>query len=69
MGSIPGLVHWVKGFSVAIAAAQIQFPAWELSYAIGVAIKKKRKKKKKKNVQRGRAESGADKLWDKKQSS
>ena len=47
MGSIPGLVHWVKGFSVAIAAAQIQFPAWELSYAIGVAIKEKRKKKKK----------------------
>ena len=47
MGSIPGPVQWVKGSSIATAAAQvtataqIQFLAQELPCATGVAIKKK----------------------------
>ena len=41
VNSIPGLVQWVKEFSIAAAAAQIQSLAQELPYAIGVAIKKK----------------------------
>ena len=47
--STPGQVQWVKGSDVAAALAQvapvawIQFLAWELSYAAGMAIKKKKK--------------------------
>ena len=33
-------MKWVKGFSVASAVAQIQSLAWELPYAVGVAVKK-----------------------------
>ena len=42
--------QWVKGSGVAAvaAAAQIQSLAWELPYAVSMAIKKKKKKKKKK---------------------
>ena len=32
-------VQWVKGSSFATAVAWIQFLAWELPYATGVAIK------------------------------
>ena len=38
MDSILGQVQWVKGSCVDIAAAHIQSLAWELPYAIGVAI-------------------------------
>ena len=44
-GSIPGLAQWVKGFSVAIAEAQVAAVAWiqflarELPNAVGAAIK------------------------------
>ena len=42
VGSILSPKQWVKGSSIATAAAaQIQFLAQELSYAMGVAIKKK----------------------------
>ena len=37
---IPGPVQRVKGYSVAAAVAQIQFLAWEIPYAAGVALKK-----------------------------
>ena len=57
MGSIPSLVQWVKGFSIATAAtawiaamAQIQSLAWELPYAMGMPIKLKLKKKKEKQL-------------------
>ena len=43
MGSISGLVQWVKGFGVTAAEACIQSLAQELPYAMGVAIKKKKK--------------------------
>ena len=51
MGSIPGLVQWVKGSGVAMAAvkvaaaAQICSLAQELPYAVGAAIKKFFKKR------------------------
>ena len=38
---ISGLVPWVKGSGIAPAAALIQSLAWELPYAIGVAITEK----------------------------
>ena len=38
------LAQWVKGSSSATAAAWIQSLAWELTYAVGTAIKKKKKK-------------------------
>ena len=38
MGLILGQAHWIKGSSVATAAAQIQFLAWVLPYATGAAI-------------------------------
>ena len=41
----PLLAQWVKRSGVATAAAQIQALAWELSYAVSMAVKKKRKKK------------------------
>ena len=34
----------VKGSSIAAVVAQIQSLAWELPYAVGVAVKKKKKK-------------------------
>ena len=37
--SIPSLAQWVKGSSTAAGVAQFQFLAWELSYAVGVAMK------------------------------
>ena len=49
---IPGSAQWVKGSSIAAAAAQvsavpqIKFLAQKLPYAVGVAIKKKKKKTK-----------------------
>ena len=52
MGSIPGLMQWDPALpqfaTVAQVAtvAQIQFFAWELPYAMGVAIKRKKRKKK-----------------------
>ena len=45
MGSIPSPVQWVKGPSIAAAAAQTQSLAQELQYAVGVAIKLKTKQK------------------------
>ena len=39
MGSNPSLAQWVKVFSVATAAAQIQSLAWELSHVTGTGIK------------------------------
>ena len=47
MGSIPDPVPWVKGSSISTAVApvaaatRIQSLAWELPYAMGVAIRKK----------------------------
>ena len=35
-------VQWVKGSSMATAAAWIQSLTWELPYAMGVAIKRKK---------------------------
>ena len=49
--SILGLAQWVKGSGIAAAGAQvtamthIQSLAWEIAYAMGVAIKLKKKKK------------------------
>ena len=62
MGSIPVLAQSVKGSGV---AAQIQFLAQELSYAMGAAIKKKKKKKKerKKVERRGSAEIRRQTYW------
>ena len=37
--SIPSPVQWVKGLGLVAPAAQIKSLAWELSYAMGVAIK------------------------------
>ena len=42
MDSILGLVQLVKGSSVAAAVAWIQSLTLELSYAMGIAIKKKK---------------------------
>ena len=39
------MAQWVKGSSAAEAGAQMQSLAWELPYAVGVAIKKKKKKR------------------------
>ena len=36
---VTSLVQWVKGSQVAAAAARIQSLAWELPYAVDVAIK------------------------------
>ena len=47
MGSVPAPVQWIKGSSVAIAAAWIQSLAQELLHATGTAIKRKGKKNKK----------------------
>ena len=47
---IPSLAQWVKGYSIAIAAAQIQSLAWEFPYTAGVAIKKKKNLIKKKKI-------------------
>ena len=44
MGSIPGLMQWVKGSSVAAATAQIQSLAREFLYVMGEAIRKKNAK-------------------------
>ena len=38
-GSIPGLVHWVKGSGIATVVARIQSLAQELPHAMGLAIK------------------------------
>ena len=52
MGSIPGLTQWVKDLVVLwlwcrlAAVAPIRPLAWELLYAMGVALKKQKKKKK-----------------------
>ena len=46
MGLIHGLAQWVKGSSIAPAAAevapaaQIEYLAWELPYATGAAVLK-----------------------------
>ena len=46
VGLIPGLAQWVKGSSVATAAAQIQSMAWELPYAaVNAAINKTKQNK------------------------
>ena len=47
-GSIPCLVQWVKGSVVVVAVARIPSLAWELPYAMGVAIQFFEKIKKKK---------------------
>ena len=50
MGSIPGVVQWVKGSGVATAVAQVVAVAWiqplaqEFPYALGAAIKKTKTK-------------------------
>ena len=41
---MPFAVQSVKGSSIAAVVAQIQSLAWELPYAVGVAVKKKKKK-------------------------
>ena len=50
---MPFAVQSVKGSSIAAVVAQIQSLAWELPYAVGVAVKKINKieifKKKRKN--------------------
>ena len=56
-GSIPGLIQWVKDLALLWhrpeAAAPVQPLAWELPYAVGVALKRqKEKKKEKKKKQR-----------------
>ena len=48
---IPSLVQWVKISSNPTAVALIQSLAWELPYAMGVAIKKKERKGEKKKYQ------------------
>ena len=51
VGSIPGLVQWVKNLALMwlwckpAAAAPIQLVAQELPFAIGVALKRRKKKK------------------------
>ena len=51
MGSIPGPAQWVKGSSVAIAAAQVETVAriqslvQEVPYTMGAAIKKTKQNK------------------------
>ena len=51
VGSIPSLAQWVKIWCChelwcrPAAVAPIQPLAWELSYAMGAALKKKKKKK------------------------
>ena len=52
MALIPSLLPWVKGSSIAAAAARIQSLTQELPCATGVATKKKKKKKKKKKSAR-----------------
>ena len=53
-GSIPGLAQWVKDLVLPwlwrrlAAAAPIQPLAWELPYAMGVALEKAKRQKKKK---------------------
>ena len=42
---MPFPVQSVKGSSIAAVVAQIQSLAWELPYAVGVAVKKKKKKR------------------------
>ena len=55
-GSIPGLVQWVKGSGVSIAAAQVTAVAWiqsliqELPYAAGAAKERKEGKRRKKTL-------------------
>ena len=50
VGSIPGLVQWVKNLALMwlwckpAAAAPIQLVAQELPFAIGVALKRRKKK-------------------------
>ena len=52
MGSIPGLVQWVKDMALLwlwcrrAAAAPVRPLAWERPYATGEALKRKKKKKK-----------------------
>ena len=46
MALIPSLLPWVKGSSIAAAAAWIQSLTQELPCATGVATKKKKKRKK-----------------------
>ena len=54
MGSIPGLVQWVKGCGIAMvwvaAAVQVQSLARELPYVTGTDINKKKNLKKKKKA-------------------
>ena len=49
---VTSLVQWVKGSQVAAAAARIQSLAWELPYAVDVAIKLKRKEGRKEGRKR-----------------
>jgi len=46
VGLIPSMAQWDKGSSVAAAGAWIQSLAWELPYAVGVAVKKKEEERK-----------------------
>ena len=41
--SIPSPAQWVKGSGITASAAWIQSLAWELPYAMGVAIKRKKR--------------------------
>ena len=57
-GSDPTLLwQWLRPEAV----AQIQLLAWELSYAVGAALKKKKKKRKKKQYKTKQKSKG--KLW------
>ena len=48
-GSIPGLTQWVRDPRLPQAVVSLIQPlAWELSYAVGAALKRKKTKKKKK---------------------
>ena len=45
MSLVTGSVQWVKGLGIVTAVTGIQSLAWEISYTVGVAIKKKKKRK------------------------
>ena len=61
---IPGLAQWVGDLALLwyrlVAAAPIQPLAWELPYAMGMALKRPKKKKKKRKKRREREKENPD---------
>ena len=58
-GLIPGPSQWVKDLALLcqqLAVAPIRPPAWELPYAVGVALKRQKTKDKKKKKKKTLAE-------------